>query len=650
LEDELYNLNFGQENNMEDINLENEINNLNFEDPENNSNNISEDIDEITLPLKVNTELITSYFDDYKEPDDDIILEAEELQLESQLGELVDPLPVYSDTEVDFYDIDARKFKEIFENTSYNYEAMLALQYALNSILTASSPTAIPTLVKYYLKHLTRIGVNSAFGTVYSADLKEISGITAIKVAVENTNLTHELFIAIFGTNDLREFIPNFAWTYGGFKCTSPVDDGKSIISYCRDTGNKYDYLLLENIVSISMPEFIVNNTADEFINFYLQILYALHKANQSIDFTHYDLHIGNVLAKEYTHPQSILYDTESGQEWCNTKYIGMIIDFGRAHITFKDKSYGLYGYQKFGVLPDYSFPLFDAYKFLCFCLSVMQSTDRDKFNYVSPILSFFNITDTPDYILDNEYKYRYALPSNTALFNLNMLDLTKFIRARYPSTNFAKSPIGTVISCGDFNKCETENKILTDLQSSNYPKDIITLESYTLRMSDSQLIQKREYIIQLYYNFKPALVTEFDSYKTLFENNNTILVTVKFSRILMRTPVKRLIDMRFMDEYKNYLISVVNFSMAVNDYSDLIKTTDQIIKRAGIDDNILLSQIETLQKYRYRLAELHDSAKFDYEKIMNTDFGTQIYDDENIPEYVKIYYTTTLPKLIENI
>ena len=221
---------------------------------------------------------------------------------------------------INFYTVDSTIFDNILKNSWFDSNAMLALQYVLNKLITNSTTVAIPALVKYYINHLQKIGVVSAYGSLYTANFEQRNNLFVIKTPQKDDSLTHELFVGLYGMNNLRELVPNYVWTFGGFKCTKAIDNGKSVISYCRGSGEQYDYIVLENVRSegslspTSVDQLLIdqNFSADDFIALYLQILYALHTTNTEISFTHYDLHTGNVLIKEFSNTQSILYKTEN--------------------------------------------------------------------------------------------------------------------------------------------------------------------------------------------------------------------------------------------------------------------------------------------------------------------------------------------------
>jgi len=699
---EMYNLNFGDQNYIENesyMNLENypvletyqnypilentqTLENPTYINTENQNNN--EDIEEYNEDIEEYNEDIEDYNEDIEDYNEDVenymnienqnnnirkinvtnkIIQnyfrnlqsnfreekkLENNQIKSEQEHLKSPFPVYQGNHVAFYDLDATKFKNILKEQSYNYDAMLALQYALNSLITGGNTEVVPVLVKYYLNHLTKIS-ESSYGAIYSTDFKKIKDITIIKIPTTDEPLLHELFIGIFGANDLRKYVPNFVWTYGGFKCSMPIDDGKNVISYCRDTGTLYDYLLLENIIGISVQDFIEYNTADQFIALYLQLLYALYKAYKEIDFTHYDLHIDNTLIKTSNDLKSIYCETENGNEWCNTTNIIMIFDFGRSHMKLNGRDYGYYYHNNRGISANRAFPMHDAYKFLCFSLNQMLDNDDEKFNYISPILNFFNKTDDPRDIIEEQVGRRYDLPPLDELVNTSLLELTAYIRSKFNIPNFTSKAKGDIISCRG--QCTSETQIIADLDSkNNIPHDMITLQTYILRLDNSEIREKYNQIRSMYYQFKPECIKDLETFRNKF---NIEIKKINFSRytnILNKSDISELNSIIFMDTYKFFVTQVITYSAIVNNYKDLISAVITIQNKLQIIDDFLNNDIGNLNILTNNIKNYQTSILTDYNKLINNrEFITHL-NNEDTPGYEIQFYQETLPNLIKNI
>lgn len=136
----------------------------------------------------------------------------------------------------------------------------------------------------------------------------------------------HEAFIGLYAINNLRKIIPNFVYTFGMFndKCVFQPD-------------YSCNYLITEYIPGKPLSKFIKNSNVTQFVEILLQVCLSLKLAGELYDFTHYDLHSGNLIIQELDHKIDISYDSES----INTQLVAVFIDFGSTHVKLDDINYG---------------------------------------------------------------------------------------------------------------------------------------------------------------------------------------------------------------------------------------------------------------------------------------------------------------------
>ncbi|HKZ42560.1 MAG TPA: hypothetical protein VJ044_16475, partial [Candidatus Hodarchaeales archaeon] len=217
-------------------------------------------------------------------------------------------------------------------------------------------------------------------------------------------NQIHEYFIGAFGTNKLRDRIPNFSFVLGFFQCSPPYIDEKAYLTgpggpgaggkkdrqsltYCQNDSpeNEVNYLLYENVANATtLHDFIMEGaTFEDYLNILVQVTLALDLAYQEFDFTHYDLHHENVLVRTLDQDIYIPYvvRADGTQAYLKTRYVATIIDFGRCHIKYEGQHYG-YDLVQYGLFPDRSYPMYDLYKLLMFSLSTALFGDRDNQGY----------------------------------------------------------------------------------------------------------------------------------------------------------------------------------------------------------------------------------------------------------------------------
>jgi hypothetical protein len=199
------------------------------------------------------------------------------------------------------YNFNYKKISELYDSGFYNYDFMHCIQCLLNGLLKGNNFISSNVLIRKYFTHLRRIGAQSAVGNVYSTFFDESDvNIFAIKtnsdISANDYQLVHETFAGLI-LNKLRKKIPNFAYTFGLFQCGPILDPTTHIFTFCSTKDDKSKYLIEENITSsITLSDFITNGcTSMQYLQIYLQILYALDIALEKYDYTHYDLHDTNV-------------------------------------------------------------------------------------------------------------------------------------------------------------------------------------------------------------------------------------------------------------------------------------------------------------------------------------------------------------------
>jgi hypothetical protein len=270
---------------------------------------------------------------------------------------------------------------------------------------------------------------------------------TMIKSNYNNSNLQHELFIALFGTNSLKNTIPNFSYILGGFKSKQIIDENEfkklSLGDDLQEISDEYDfntisYNLYEKILpGVTFSEYCKTCDFTDFLNKYIQILLALEIASKEIDFTHYNLTSNNV----------IIYDKFSTgglraikyrNEYLFTDKVAMIINYDTAHIKYRlplgppqgrNVDYGIISENAYNVCR----PIHDAYKLLATSMKYMSDKclfDADKIVKFFAKDGIYYKHDNNDYIsLDIKY-------------DRNINDLIKFIRTTFDCNFILSNPV----------------------------------------------------------------------------------------------------------------------------------------------------------------------------------------------------------------
>jgi|688.fasta_scaffold166038_2 hypothetical protein len=358
--------------------------------------------------------------------------------------------------------IDAQLLQQYSINELYNDNVLNATKCVVNSIFYTNNDKDDLTynfLIKKYIHDLTKIGGKSNTGFAFNADFKDVSHMFIIKTIQDvnfDDDLLHELMVGLYGTNRLRQAIPNFAYIYGGFKCSPPIlGENNQVTDWCKqpkgvlgmNNENMVNYILYENVnPSISIKDFTQTCSVNEFLNIFLQILYALDYAHKTIDFTHYDLHSGNILLRipnpnEPDKLYQILYKTENGWEYITTKYIPTFIDYGMSHCKNESlKKYenidnlGVFNFLDLSINPDRSWIMYDVYKFLvALYIDAFNNNNKPVIDTIKYIYKFFNYEDDFYKLIREQLGLYHSIPCTEETYNLFTIDkLIKHIKIKY--------------------------------------------------------------------------------------------------------------------------------------------------------------------------------------------------------------------------
>ena len=417
--------------------------------------------------------------------------------------------------------LNTQELQKYMTKELYNSNVFDATKCIVNSLfVTKFENNDINNNIKKYIHDLHKIGSESANGTAFSVDFfnddmlkksiwnanQKTNGFFIMKTVQDikkNNDLLHELIVGLYGTNKLRQYIPNFAYVYGGFKCGPPIyGKNNEIIDWCNNksnnkpsnnSNNNVNYILYENVnPSISIVKFLGECNANEFLNIFLQILYALDLAHKEVDFTHYDLHQDNVLlripdANEPNKLYQIPYKTENGWEYITTRYIPTFIDFGMSHIYNNELKtnnnnghFGTHGFENMSINANRSWIMYDVYKFLMFCLmklytislSKNNSNINDIYGLMVYIFKFFNFEDDMLQLMKEQYDegtfYSIPLTKDTEKFTIEKL--IKYIKSNksynFDFINKNRNNNIKLLQCEDL--CITKNGLYNKIINNN--------------------------------------------------------------------------------------------------------------------------------------------------------------------------------------
>jgi hypothetical protein len=462
--------------------------------------------------------------------------------------------------------IDSAEFKKVVRKNFYNPSVMEEAMCIADSIVY-TQPIEMGSItsnqrIRRWLDKMTQIGEESVEGYALETSLDKSDDVFVVKVPRDpnNKDLLHEYFVGL-QLNSLRKHIPNFAYVMGGFKCSPPViDSNKTAVSWCNDSKVNVHYILYENIApSVTFKEYTKTCSFKNWLDKYLQVLYALHVAREKLDFTHYDLHPGNVLIRslDTSGLHSIPYQTERGGiEYLSTDGIATIIDYGFSHIKYDGKSFGKHRLMQWGVNPLKSNILHDAYKLLMFSMETMlRFKNLECFNGAVNIFKFFNSLENPITVVNEQRELYYFMPFTPTVEGLGIFDLTKYIRRYIPEHNDIMSdlPKYPIIGCDGLDVCITGADAVSRIGIGNNIEANTVFDFYDLstrliargNLSDFESLKSSFD----YTNIMKQAILEYDNLVQSMKDEHKSLVTARMKNI----PLPYFFKINWLEPYRDY-------------------------------------------------------------------------------------------------
>lgn len=471
-------------------------------------------------------------------------------------------------------EMDFIKLEQDLSNRFYNPE-LLKVSSAASSMIFLPSPLNLGAYsqqvsIRNWLKNPKYIPEKSTSeSSTLSVKNPEDTSLFLLKVPNKPKkidNIVHEYFVGAFGTNNLRlTGLPTFIYVYGLFSCSPPVIDEKTgeVGAWCTNSSSETStaYLAYENTGSRTLRNLLPNMSGEDFLGYYLTILYSLAIAQEKIGFSHYNCTDENILLRPYsTSPQNspqnsaqnsdedqgffLPLKTEKGMEYMLLKHIPTIYNFALSSFEYEGKRYGTYDYLFLGVRPDTSYAMYDAYKLLMWSMNTAQEAQNQSvLDIGSTIFSFFNNTEDFEMALKEQKKSYYSLPFENGLVGISFYTLTTFIREQF-STNFILPSVSTndsltypILSCEGFslNACEPASDIAKDInyQPSNMPISVIDFfDAYFGNNLEDRKVTLKNNFTKVYKMSMRKHIIMFNEKLKELEEATVYLICMDMSRI----------------------------------------------------------------------------------------------------------------------
>ena len=193
-----------------------------------------------------------------------------------------------------------------------------------------------------------------------------------LKNETKKKEFLHGNFVGEFVINRLLKLIPNFVFTFG-------INDNKKFEEFIKGES-------LDNY--IKNKEFIFK----DFLNIFVQILLALHVAQQAIGFIHYDLYPWNIVITKLEKETIVEYPISPFRVIkIKTKLLPVLIDYGKSHVIFNNRHYGLINLFR-------SSSCHDMICLLVSCVNTITTKQNVKINDIIKLMNFMKETKYTDY------------------------------------------------------------------------------------------------------------------------------------------------------------------------------------------------------------------------------------------------------------
>jgi hypothetical protein len=464
-------------------------------------------------------------------------------------------------TDFDSIDLNKDLFNIIKDN--FNYTDYYSVQCTLYKYFDYNTISNLVSNVHKLISNIKLLNYGSN-GYVFDGTVMNRSNTFAIKVNKSKNDPNyvnddiHELFVGLYGTNNLRKYIPNFVYIFGSFTCSIPVLPTEKITvgippnpdflkpylnkynttDFCVSDSDSVSYILYEFIEGQTLSSGLKTLSLNEFRNIILQICFSLHLAYSKCKYTNYDLHTSNVLLRELKDSKFyIKYPYKNSIYYLESNRVATIIDYGYSVIEYDSQMYGYeLSNERIGIRKT-GFPMYDIYKILLY--SYLYSSTYKNIDIKSEcfkLLQFFTTEDlnyTVDYEINSAYNTYGNLPPLEYLTKIQHSDFINYIldmKEYWDLCNISNVDSGlNIINEASYNNI-LQNKSTTDLnlniqsvesQADGQPDSELESQNLTplepvLSLNDFIDLDSLGYLIQYYYKdatknsiSKPECITD---------------------------------------------------------------------------------------------------------------------------------------------
>lgn len=252
--------------------------------------------------------------------------------------------------------------------------------------------------VQKFIKNIEKINEGEQ-GSIYKAEIMLDENKVILKIPKNETHFEgyfKEYFLGAFIMNKMRYYIPTFMYTLGSFIC--PYEEIQSLIgistikSLCNKNDKTTIFVMYEQIEGETMMNLLTNNNInfEEYLEVFIQLCVSLEIAQREVNFTHFDLHVGNLMVKKV---KNLQYNVNLDLITYNFKVnlLPIVVDYGFSTATIDGKTISVGDYEQYGMMK-FMVPGNDLYKFLIY--SVYYTTNNILREKIIELFNFYGTND----------------------------------------------------------------------------------------------------------------------------------------------------------------------------------------------------------------------------------------------------------------
>ena len=221
----------------------------------------------------------------------------------------------------------------------------------------------------------------------------------------------HETFVSVNCINNTLQHIPNFVYVLGSYQ-----------------SANNTSNVVVEQVDGITFLDYLKGREFDmqEYLFILIQLFLSLQIAQNTCGFVHWDAMPWNIVIQRLPSPVTFDYLVSHDKVMrVTTKVIPVIIDYGKSHVIYEDKHYGMINMYKTSTVQDVLAILFSSiYEVIDRKERLAQKDMRNVFRLMNFISSTQFRSESFSTVKDLK-SFLYNMKKFSVLLNLDAKDLS---------------------------------------------------------------------------------------------------------------------------------------------------------------------------------------------------------------------------------